>query len=135
MLSWRSNHWGQKLSRSNPRWLRRLSPPHKVLNQLLSNRSNPLLPRFITIYQDLPRFTLVYHDVRKIVMLSIIWKFTNHMNSRWWIKVIDRFLIKLNTVQPALYLVQNQILLCIINRTSTKLYFSLNINIQRSDRF
>ena len=36
---------------------------------------------------------------------------------------------------PALYLVQNQILFCIINRTSTKLYFEQNINIQESDRW
>ena len=114
------------------------SPPCQSVQPVLKLVQPTLLLLVTTIHHYLPGFTTIYYGLprcestqKKTVMLSIIWKFTNHM-----IKVMDQSdwpLFEISWI-PALYLVQNQILFCIINRTSTKLYFQQNINIQESDR-
>ena len=125
-----------KVTSSNPRTIQSVLHPVKVFNP--SKLVQPTLLQVTTIHHYLPGFTTIYYGLprcestQKTVMLSIIWKFTDHM-----IKVMDQSdwpLFQISWI-PALYLVQNQILFCIINRTSTKLYFEQNINIQESDRW
>ena len=63
-------------------------------------------------------------------MLSIIWKFTNHMIKVMDQRLIDRY-FKLVEYQLC---IQYRIKYCSVSLI-TKLYFEQNINIQESDRW